>query len=405
MDLDFYSEFENNFRGTREQIKDVLSNYDGAIDYILNIDKFPTLLDIGSGRGEWIEKCNAKGFKSIGIELDTKLVNDCKNLNLNVKEGDALSLLEEFEEDSFSIVSAFHVIEHMSHENIKELLVKSKRILKSDGLLILETPSIDSLLVSTKSFHIDPTHINAIHPDLLNFMIKRIGFNNSKYYFINAGPLHNSDHGKLTRVLNGVAQDLALIASKSKLVNDSIFNNNDLIKRDMRIAITTLDAAVDFDNYMMSRFAEYDEAIFLLRKRTLDLERELQKFIRIYNSSLVFNFINKLSRFKNKISSLKTMNKKIIKILFHQFINSKFYIFLVRRIYKIDYLFFIVRYIEKKLDQLGFRIYKYKFVKSSKKGKEDIDLVLKHDKYLESYIDKSEEAKNIFLDLNRHSKL
>ena len=46
----------------------------------------------------------------------------------------------------------------MNHENIKELIVKSKRILKSDGLLILETPSIDNLLVATKSYHIDPTH-------------------------------------------------------------------------------------------------------------------------------------------------------------------------------------------------------------------------------------------------------
>ena len=52
MDPDFYTEFENNFRGSREQIINVLSNYDGLIDYILNIDNNPSLLDIGSGRGE-----------------------------------------------------------------------------------------------------------------------------------------------------------------------------------------------------------------------------------------------------------------------------------------------------------------------------------------------------------------
>ena len=137
MDSDFYTEFENNFRGSREQIKQILSNYDGLIDYILTIDNDPSLLDIGSGRGEWMQKCNEKGFRSIGIELDSRMVNDCRKLNLNIKEGDALSLLDDFCEDSFSIVSAFHVIEHMNHENIKELLIKSKRILKPDGLLIL----------------------------------------------------------------------------------------------------------------------------------------------------------------------------------------------------------------------------------------------------------------------------
>ena len=82
MDSDFYTDFENNFRGSREQIIDVLSNYDGLIDYILTIDNDPSLLDIGSGRGEWLQKCNAKGFNSIGLELDAKMVNDCRKLNL-----------------------------------------------------------------------------------------------------------------------------------------------------------------------------------------------------------------------------------------------------------------------------------------------------------------------------------
>ncbi len=405
MDLDSYTEFENNFRGSPEQIMDVLSNYDGVIDYILNIDKYPTLLDIGSGKGEWIEKCNAKGFKSIGIELDSKLANDCKNLNLNIKEGDALSLLDDFDEDTFSIVSAFHVIEQMSHENIKELLVKSKRILKTDGLLILETPSIDRILVSTKSFHIDPTYLNAIHPDLLDLMIKKSGFNNSKYYFINGGKLKKPDHVKLSRVLSGVAQDVVFIASKSKSLNNLIFNETNLIERDLRQAMTTLEAANDFDNDMSNRLIQYDEAIFLMRKRIIDLESQLQKFIRIYNKSFFFYFINKMTIVKRKIYSLKIVYKKIVKIFIRPLIDSKIFIFIINRIYKIDYLFYLLRSLERKLDQFGFRIYQYKFVKRSKRRKEDIELVDKHDKYLENYIDKSGDAKKIFLDLDKYSKL
>ena len=49
------------------------------------------------------------------------MVNDCKKLNLNIKQEDAL-LLDEFSKNSFSRVSIFHVIENMNHENIKELL-------------------------------------------------------------------------------------------------------------------------------------------------------------------------------------------------------------------------------------------------------------------------------------------
>ena len=109
-------------------IKNALSSNSSTI--ILKIDNDPSLLDIGSGRGEWIQKCTEMGLKAIGIELNSNMVKDCRNLNLNVQEGDALSLLDDFCEDSFSIVSAFHVIEHMEHEKIKEILIKAKRILK-----------------------------------------------------------------------------------------------------------------------------------------------------------------------------------------------------------------------------------------------------------------------------------
>ena len=401
MDSDFYTQFENNFRGSREQIMEVLSSYDGLIDYVLNIDNNPSLLDIGSGRGEWIQKCSAKGFKSIGIELDSKMVHDCKNLNLNVKEGDALSLLDEFCEDSFSIVSAFHVIEHMNHENIKELLIKTKRILKPNGVFILETPSIDNLIVSSKSFHIDPTHINPIHPDLLAFMIRRTGFSQHKYYFINGGPLQNSEADSLTRIFNGVAQDLVLIASKSHLLNNSMLDNLNLITRDMRLGITTLDSAIDFDDYSRNRYAQYDEAIFTMRKKIIDLERQLQYLIRLYDNSMVSIIIKLFRSLKRIVFTSKDKLKKRIKIFLCYFPNEKFYTNMIKRIYKIQYIFYILRYLEKRIDYLGFRIYQYKFVKRSKKIKEDLELVEKNDRYLETYFNSSQDAKKVFDDLNK----
>ena len=405
MDSDFYTEFENNFRGSREQIKQILSNYDGLIDYILTIDNDPSLLDIGSGRGEWMQKCNAKGFRSIGIELDSRMVNDCRKLNLNIKEGDALSLLDEFPNNSFSIVSAFHVIEHMNHENILELLIKCKRILKSDGLLILETPSIDNLLVSTKSFHIDPTHITPIHPDLLAFIIKRVGFTKSKYYFINSGPLKDAEFDTLTRVFNGVAQDLVLIASNSNQVDNSIFESRKLVNRDMRLGITSLEAAIDFDNYSRNRYSNYDEALFLMRKRIIFLERQLEHFISRYETSFSSILTNKLTNIKTKIFNLKVKYKNKIKSLFCCFTSSKFYIYTIKRIYKNHYFFFVIRYFERKLNKLGFRIYNYQFVRKSPKVKEDTELVARNDKYLETYFNKSKDAKNIMKDLNKSFKL
>ena len=102
-----------------------------------------------------------------------------------------------------------------------------------------------------------------------------------------------------------------------------------------------------------------------------------------------------------KIFNLKARFKNRLKSLFRYFINSKFYIFSIKKIYKIHYIFFILRSLEKKLDKFGFRIYNYQFVRKSKKLKEDLELVTKNYKYLETYFTKSEDAKNI---LTEHEK-
>ena len=71
--------------------------------------------------------------------------------------------------------------------------------------------------------------------------------------------MQDSDSNKLTKLLNGVAQDLVLIATKSNSIDNSIFDDINLIQRDMRLAQTTLEAAIDFDNLTMSQYAQYDE--------------------------------------------------------------------------------------------------------------------------------------------------
>ena len=78
---------------------------------------------------------------------------------------------------------------------------------------------------------------------------------------------------------------------------------------------------------------------------------------------------------------------------------------MIKKIYRIKYIFFIIRFLEKNLDKLGFRIYNYKFVRKSKMIKEDSELVARYNRKLYTYFDKSEDAKNIFKDLNRFSKL
>ena len=411
MDSDFYKQFENNFLGSRRQIMKSLSNYDGLIDYVLNIDNDPSLLDIGAGKAEWIQKCNAKGFKSIGIELDPKMVNDYRDLSLNIKEGEALSILDEFSDDSFSLVSAFHVIENMSYENIKEIIIQIKRILKPEGFLLLEISSIENILSPAKSLHVDPTNLTPINSDSLDLIMKRSGFKQLKYYFINSAPIEYSDHSKLTRVLNGVIQDLVIIATKSNMLDSSILDDSGLIKKDISLAKTTLEAAVDFDNSLMNRFDQYEESIFKLRKRIVDLEGQIKHLIYINDDK--FSFINKVKNLKRKIVSINIFKKYFYKTLLAYLIKSKLFIFIMnsrlsifitKRLYKNKHYFFFLRYMENNLDKLGVRFYFNKFVRKSKKQKEDLESFSKHNRNLETYFEKSDDAKNIFQDLQKYSQ-
>ena len=77
----------------------------------------------------------------------------------------------------------------------------------------------------------------------------------------------------------------------------------------------------------------------------------------------------------------------------------------MKKLYKIQSIFFILRYLEKKIDNLGYRFYQYRFVRKSKKRKEDVNLVEIHDKNLESYFTTSRDAKKILMDLNKDIKL
>ncbi len=399
MEDNFYLDFENNFRGSPDQICKITSNYDGLISHINNIEDKPTLLDIGCGRGEWLKKCSNLGFKTLGFELNPKMASMCQEMGLNVKEGDALSLLKELPDNSFSLITVFHVIEHISFENINLLLSECYRILNNQGLIILETPSIDNLSVSSRLFHIDPTHVNPINPDLLLFSMERIGFDMVKYFFINGGPLQSDDHDSLTRILNGVAQDLMIIGTRSE-TSTRLLKENNRWRYHLNQGLSTIEACVQFDHRLRIKSLMQDQSINYLRDRVYTLEAKINKI----NTS-PFLFIGNIFR-------------KIFKYIISKFINQKTKLnililnicrFLIRIIYKylskaligntkIFYLIF--RFLDKLASKFGYRLRQNKLLKESLKLKEDRDLVFRNEQQLDLHYSLSSSSKSIYDQIN-----
>tara|TARA_B100000214_G_C23960096_1_gene624792 strand:+ start:187 stop:1413 length:1227 start_codon:yes stop_codon:yes gene_type:complete len=332
METNYYLDFEDNFRGKRKNIIDKLSIYDQLIETIVDSKSSPKLLDIGCGRGEWLQKWKNKFNDISGIDSDQKMIETCRHNNLNVIEGDATKVLSKFANQSVNIITIFHLIEHLNHEKLLELLIECQRVLTNNGVLIMETPNIDNLLVSSKSFHIDPTHINLIHPDLIAFDLKKVGFSNVKTYNINCGPLNNATPLKITRVLNGVAQDLCIVATKQKETFDMLIKKKTTWETTLNNGITTLEAAVEFDIKLENLLKQLQEE--QNRNKQLIIEDQAKKINILEKDLLLLK-----SRLKIVFILLNVIKKSLKPIIFFIRFLRKSILILLNNIFN-----FFIRY-------------------------------------------------------------
>ena len=320
MESNNYIDFENKFRGDSSKISDIFEIYEPLIDIALKGIIAPSLLDIGCGRGEWLKKYKDKFSQSTGIEYDYSMVQHCRDNGLNVIQGDALQKLSDFESNSISVITMIHVIEHIEHQDLLKLINECFRVLRNDGILLMETPSIDNIIVSTQSFYIDHTHINPIHPESICFHIEKAGFSHVRNFFINGGPLQDASPLKITRILNGVAQDLCIIATKQKLQFENLFIDNTTWQSYLNLGLATLKAATEFDLELESKFKIYqakDEINIL--KRDINLLNDELSLLKAKLKYFVF-FIQIIKFIlRPLIYFLKLIKQMLIKIFYKIF--------------------------------------------------------------------------------------
>jgi len=182
-----YAEFENKFRGPKEKIKKHLTIYLDIIKPIIGRENKYTnklIIDLGCGRGDWLELLAEYGIKCIGVDINKYFVNSLKKEGFDVIKSDILSFLKDLEDGSVDILTAFHVIEHLDVSERYLLLREGFRVLKEGGLFIIETPNPRNILVGSGDFYVDPTHKTPIFPDTIKFLGELIGYNESISYFI-----------------------------------------------------------------------------------------------------------------------------------------------------------------------------------------------------------------------------
>lgn len=216
-----YLNFEDKFRGDRSEIKERLERY---IPILENLDKYnncdnTNVIDVGCGRGEWLELLKENRFIYTGVDLNESMVEFCNSLNLNAVKDDAISYLSNLEDSSVYVITGFQIIEHIGAENIIKLLKESYRVLKSGGMAIFETPNPENIIIGACNFYFDLTHTKPIPPTQLQFLAESCGFDRvdilrlHPYNAIDVKNVENNEILKMANFFNGTT-DYSILAYK-----------------------------------------------------------------------------------------------------------------------------------------------------------------------------------------------
>ena len=216
-----YVAFENVFRGPREEIKARQSIYVPLLKEHRIGSKNMPVLDVGCGRGEWLELMRDNGLLAQGLDRNEIMIAQCRELGLDVVQGDALGHLRTLPDKSLGAVTAFHIVEHLPFEIVLAFIDETVRVLKPGGMVLFETPNPQNVLVGSMTFYYDPTHLRPLPSGMLRFFVEARGLCDVYIKDVNPYPewvrLPDTDKG-LARRLNEYfygPQDYAVIGRKA----------------------------------------------------------------------------------------------------------------------------------------------------------------------------------------------
>ncbi|MDR3541809.1 MAG: class I SAM-dependent methyltransferase [Desulfosporosinus sp.] len=223
LDIDYFL-FERRFRGSREDIKERQRVY---LDYFRGKNK---VLDIGCGRGEFVELLMENGVGVQGIDLNEDMVGYCQDRGLPVIQADLFTCLEGQDDNSLDGIIAAQVIEHLRPFELLRFIDLCLLKSRGGGVIVLETINTQNPIAVSNWFYADITHVRPVHPETLKFIMDSKGFKNSNLRFLNTPEKDllsglkieayekeliefNSGIRRINELLNG-PQDYAIIAYK-----------------------------------------------------------------------------------------------------------------------------------------------------------------------------------------------
>jgi 2-polyprenyl-3-methyl-5-hydroxy-6-metoxy-1,4-benzoquinol methylase len=169
-----FNDIDNGFVGDEESAYHYQKGYAGVFD------GGSPVLDIGCGQGAFLRALNERGVESVGLDMNPKNIEFCKDKGYSVIQADAFSYLasvgEEHKDGLYGGMSMFHMIEHFDGETAVRLLVLMHEALKQGGKIAIITPNFAVERVYKDNFWLSSTHVRPYPEKWLLNALRHIGF-------------------------------------------------------------------------------------------------------------------------------------------------------------------------------------------------------------------------------------
>lgn len=216
-----YRRLEDSLRGSESHVRDDVAHYVGLAA------AHQPVIDVGCGRGEFLAACRAASVAARGVDTNERSVADLVARGYDVQLAGVPECFASTPDASLGSVLAMHVVEHLPVDALFALFRESSRVLRLGGLLMIETPNAESLLIAATEFWRDPTHLAPRHPAALTVLAREHGFEVAEVRAVHELPegtrlaMSPEDSPELRRVIGAIndrlfaPQDLRLVLRKA----------------------------------------------------------------------------------------------------------------------------------------------------------------------------------------------
>lgn len=216
-----YRRLEDALRGSESEVRADVAHY------VRLAAEHQPVLDAGCGRGEFLAACREASIAARGVDTNERSVADLKARGFDVAMAAIPECFGTYGDGSLGSILAMHVVEHLPVEALFALFREAARVLKTGGLLMIETPNAESIAISASDFWRDPTHLAPRHVAALTVLAREHGFEIAEaraIHELGEGmriPIREEDPAELQRVIHAINDrffapaDLRLVLRRS----------------------------------------------------------------------------------------------------------------------------------------------------------------------------------------------